>query len=164
MLVKLLLQDIHCEQEMHFKCVGSMIRPLPPPETITYEQSACCCVHAAIPATVVAAASFDDAIAITGYTLFINLAVRGGGNTTWNVMHGPLSLLFGVLSGLLAGGLCSMTRLWNNSFKRTAVMFFTGARRQLQAASPFPLPQNTTSIYFCASNFGSACFRAFAGP
>ena len=84
-----------------------------------------CC--AAIPATVVAAASFDDAIAITGYTLFIDLAVRAPGNTTWAVMHGPLSLLFGVLTGLVAGGLCSVTKLWNNSMKRTAVMFFTSA-------------------------------------
>ena len=84
-------------------------------------------VRAAIPATVVAAASFDDAIAITGYTLFINLAVRGGGNPTWSVMHGPLSLIFGVLAGILAGFMCSITKLWDNSFKRTLVMFFTSA-------------------------------------
>ncbi|BDA47432.1 hypothetical protein COCOBI_10-2800 [Coccomyxa sp. Obi] len=49
-----------------------------------------------IPATVVAAASFDDAIAITGYTLFINLAVRSGGNTVRDVTYGhcPLCLVF----------------------------------------------------------------------
>ena len=81
--------------------------------------------HAAIPATVVAAASFDDAIAITGYTLFINLAVRQGGNTTWSVMHGPLSLVFGVIAGLISGFICSITKLWDNSFKRTLVMFFS---------------------------------------
>ena len=85
-------------------------------------------VHAAIPATVVAAASFDDAIAITGYTLFINLAVREGGNTTWSVMHGPLSLVFGLLAGVLAGFMCSITKLWDNSFKRTLVMFFSSAQ------------------------------------
>ncbi|BDA43853.1 Sodium/hydrogen exchanger 9B2 [Coccomyxa sp. Obi] len=78
-----------------------------------------------IPATVVAAASFDDAIAITGYTLFINLAVRGGGNTVWDVMHGPLSIVFGVLAGGLAGVFCSATNLWNNNLKRTLVMFLT---------------------------------------
>ena len=86
-----------------------------------------CSLPAAIPATVVAAASFDDAIAITGYTLFINLAVRGGGSTAWSVAHGPLSLLFGVLAGLVAGFLCSITKLWDNSFKRTLVVFFTSA-------------------------------------
>ena len=86
-----------------------------------------CFLFAAIPATVVAAASFDDAIAITGYTLFINLAVRGGGNTAWSVAHGPLSLLFGVLAGLVAGFLCSITKLWDNSLKRTLVVFFTSA-------------------------------------
>ena len=32
--------------------------------------------HAEIPKTVVAAASFDDMIAITGYTIFINIAVQ----------------------------------------------------------------------------------------
>ena len=85
-------------------------------------------VHAAIPATVVAAASFDDAIAITGYTLFINLAVREGGNPTWSVMHGPLSVLFGLLAGVLAGFMCSITKLWDNSFKRTLVMFFSSAQ------------------------------------
>ncbi len=75
----------------------------------------------------VAAASFDDAIAITGYTLFINLAVRSSSGTAWSVAHGPLSLLFGVLAGLLAGLLCSITKLWDNSFKRTLVVFFTSA-------------------------------------
>jgi NhaP-type Na+/H+ or K+/H+ antiporter len=75
---------------------------------------------------VVAAASFDDAIAITGYTLFINLAVHGEGNTVWNVMHGPLSIIFGILAGILAGMFCSVTKLWNNPVKRTMVMFFTG--------------------------------------
>ena len=83
--------------------------------------------RAVIPATVVAAASFDDAIAITGYTLFINLAVRSGGSPVWSVMHGPLSLLFGVLAGILAGVMCSITKLWDNSFKRTLIMFFTSA-------------------------------------
>lgn len=85
-----------------------------------------------IPATVVAAASFDDAIAITGYTLFINLAVNlaagSDGSTGWNVAHGPLSIAFGTLAGILAGGVCSLTKLWNNPLKRTLVMFLTGAR------------------------------------
>ncbi len=75
----------------------------------------------------VAAASFDDAIAITGYTLFINLAVRRGGNTAWDVMHGPLSIIFGILAGGLAALFCSATNLWNNNIKRTLVMFLTGA-------------------------------------
>lgn len=87
-----------------------------------------CAFCAAIPATVVAAASFDDAIAITGYTLFINLAVQGGGNTGWNVAHGPLSIVFGVLAGGLAGLFCSATKLWSNPIKRTFVMFLTGER------------------------------------
>lgn len=78
----------------------------------------------AIPATVVAAASFDDAIAITGYTIFINIAVTGsGGNLGWQIAHGPLSIVFGVIAGLGASLIACPTKLWNNAYKRTAVVF-----------------------------------------
>lgn len=83
-------------------------------------------VNAAIPATVVAAASFDDMVAITGYTIFINLAVQGEGDRGWAIAHGPLSVVFGILAGLLAAVFCSITVLWNNKFKRTFMLFFTG--------------------------------------
>ncbi|KAL3133331.1 hypothetical protein ABBQ38_007206 [Trebouxia sp. C0009 RCD-2024] len=75
-----------------------------------------------IPATVVAAASFDDMIAITGYTIFIDIAVTPPGNQVWSIMHGPLSVVFGILAGCLAAYLCAFTKLWNNKIKRTAVV------------------------------------------
>ena len=83
-------------------------------------QQGCCC--AGIPATVVAAASFDDMIAITGYTIFIDIAVTPPGNQVWSIMHGPLSVIFGILAGFVAAYLCAFTKLWNNKVKRTAVV------------------------------------------
>ena len=80
---------------------------------------------AAIPATVVAAASFDDMIAITGYTIFIDIAVTVQGNKGWAIAHGPLSVIFGVLAGLLAAYCCAWTKLWNNKLKRTAVVLLS---------------------------------------
>ncbi|KAL0035158.1 hypothetical protein WJX79_003931 [Trebouxia sp. C0005] len=56
-----------------------------------------------IPATVVAAASFDDMIGITGYTIFIDIAVKGDGNQ-YNFTSG------GAL-GSLTLGLC-VKELW----------------------------------------------------
>lgn len=83
--------------------------------------------NAVVPATVVAAASFDDAIAITGYTIFINLAVTPKSGSGWQIAHGPLSLVLGLVAGVLAGIFSGCTKLWNNSFKRTSVLFVLGA-------------------------------------
>ncbi len=83
--------------------------------------------RAAIPATVVAAASFDDAIAITGYTLCINLAVRSAGNAAWSVAHGPVSIVLGVAAGAAAALVAASTRLWCTGVRRTLAMVFMGA-------------------------------------
>eukprot|EP00884_Botryococcus_braunii_P018317 jgi/Botrbrau1/5169/Bobra.0172s0041.1 len=80
-------------------------------------------VERMVPATVVAAASFDDAIAITGYTIFINLAVSPNTSPGWSIAHGPLSLVFGIIGGAIAGIFCAFTKLWNSNTKRTAVLF-----------------------------------------
>ena len=82
-------------------------------------------VSAGIPATVVAAASFDDMIAITGYTIFIDIAIKGEGNQAWAIMHGPVSVVLGILAGLIAAYLCAFTKLWNNRVKRTAVVLLS---------------------------------------
>lgn len=41
-------------------------------------------------------------------------------------MHGPLSIVFGILAGLVAALICAPTKLWNNIYKRTTVVFFLG--------------------------------------
>jgi hypothetical protein len=86
---------------------------------------------------VVAAASFDDAIAITGYTIFISIALAGESNKAWHIAQGPLSVVLGAALGAAAALLCSATKLWSNRYKRTAIVFFSGAppcgQRLLQA-------------------------------
>lgn len=42
-----------------------------------------------MPATVVAASSFDDMVAITGYTIFINIAVQGTSDQAWHIAQVP---------------------------------------------------------------------------
>ena len=73
----------------------------------------------------VAAASFDDMIAITGYTIFIDIAVTQPGNKGWAIAHDPLSVIFGILAGIVAAYCCAATKLWNNKFKRTAVVLLS---------------------------------------
>ena len=80
-----------------------------------------------MPKTVVAAASFDDMIAITGYTIFINIAVQGPSNPGWTIARGPLSVVFGIGLGCIAALFCSITKLWNNQYKRTFVLVASGA-------------------------------------
>ncbi|BDA41858.1 hypothetical protein COCOBI_02-6530 [Coccomyxa sp. Obi] len=84
-----------------------------------------------ISATVVAhaAGSFDED------TLFINMAVRSGGNTVYDVLHGPLSIAFGILAGGVAGVFCSATNLWNNNMKRTLVIFLTSVGLSVPATA-----------------------------
>jgi hypothetical protein len=47
---------------------------------------------AGVPSTVVIAASFDDIIAITGFSIFINIAIAGGDNAAWQIASGPLQV------------------------------------------------------------------------
>ena len=68
-----------------------------------------------------------DAIAITGYTIFINIAVTGGGGSDgWAIAHGPLSIVFGILAGMGASLIAAPTKLWNNAYKRTCVILILG--------------------------------------
>ena len=77
-----------------------------------------------IPALVVAAASFDDLVAITFYTIFASVSIGGaGGNVAWNIAEGPVQLVFGVVGGLLAALLASWTKVWDTRWKRAGVVF-----------------------------------------
>mmetsp|Transcript_37353 Transcript_37353/g.92365 ORF Transcript_37353/g.92365 Transcript_37353/m.92365 type:complete len:750 (-) Transcript_37353:101-2350(-) len=80
-----------------------------------------------IPSLVVAAASFDDVVAISGYTICKSFALSSGnGSLAWTIMHGPVDMLSGLLAGALAGSLASMTALWDTPAKRSAVIFLLG--------------------------------------
>ncbi|PSC74772.1 mitochondrial sodium hydrogen exchanger 9B2-like [Micractinium conductrix] len=71
-----------------------------------------------IPSTVVIAASFDDVIAITGYSIFSSVAITGQDDVTWNIASGPLQVIFGIAGGLLAGIALGCTRLFRTRYRR----------------------------------------------
>lgn len=88
-----------------------------------------------IPALVVAAASFDDLVAIFFYTLFINFAVQGatpgegkeasaktGSSLALQLANGPISVLLGFAGGALLAVVAAATRVWSTRRKRTAAV------------------------------------------
>lgn len=86
-----------------------------------------------------------DALAISMYTIFINVAVTGEGNEVWNSLQGPLSIVFGALAGIAAAAICGPTRIWNTTLKRVlATLLLSEA-----PASPnrHLLPNYTPSIF-----------------
>ena len=86
-----------------------------------------------IPSIIVAAASFDDMVAITGYSLFSNLAIRSeeGGLLGWQLAKGPLDIVFGLVGGFAIATFCSFTAIWNTRGKRCAAVLLSGARQLL---------------------------------
>eukprot|EP00892_Ulva_mutabilis_P007649 jgi/Ulvmu1/5256/UM022_0049.1 len=77
-------------------------------------------VKKGIPSIVVAAASFDDVVAITGYSLCIGLAVPSGKSLAMDIAHGPINIIAGLVGGSLAGVVVGSTALWHNRMMRTA--------------------------------------------
>lgn len=74
-----------------------------------------------------AAASFDDVVAISGYTIFKSFGLSAGhGGLAWTIMHGPVDMITGVLAGALAGVLASATALWDSREKRSVLIFVLG--------------------------------------
>ena len=78
-----------------------------------------------IPSLVVAAASFDDVVAITGYSLFIGLAVPSG-SLAMAILHGPLNLLLGTAGGVAGGLVLSATKIWSTRLQRGFACFILG--------------------------------------
>lgn len=88
-----------------------------------------------IPSLVVAAASFDDVVAISGFSMCIGVAIDNGGSLLAQALHGPLEIVSGVSFGLLGALIMTATKLWNQKWKRTAgvlllaVTFTFGAKK-----------------------------------
>uniref|UniRef100_A0A0G4HC41 Cation/H+ exchanger transmembrane domain-containing protein n=1 Tax=Chromera velia CCMP2878 TaxID=1169474 RepID=A0A0G4HC41_9ALVE len=78
-------------------------------------------VEKGIPSLVVAAASFDDVLAITGYSVAIGLAL-GQGELYMNILHGPLVLIGGFVCGIIVAFIVSLTKLWNSTWKRALAL------------------------------------------
>jgi NhaP-type Na+/H+ or K+/H+ antiporter len=79
-----------------------------------------------IPSLIVAAASFDDVVAISGFSMCIGVAVESGGDPILGAMHGPINVIGGLTLGYLGGHLCGCSRVWNTPGKRSAIMIATG--------------------------------------
>jgi len=87
-------------------------------------------VEANIPVLVVAAASFDDVVAISGFAICMSFAIPAQDKTTTTVileaMHGPITIVLGIIAGTMGGFVSGMTRLWDRPWKRTAVVLGQG--------------------------------------
>ena len=89
-------------------------------------------VNKGIPALVVAAASFDDLVAIFFYTLFINFAVQSAGGSSspstpssslaMQLANGPISVVLGLAGGAALAVVAAATRVWSTPRKRTAAV------------------------------------------
>jgi len=79
-----------------------------------------------IPSLVVAAASFDDVVAISGFSMCIGLAISGGGNMVLEALHGPINIVAGTLVGGICAVILSMTRFWDSHYKRSVVLLLLG--------------------------------------
>ncbi|XP_065175967.1 uncharacterized protein LOC135805795 isoform X1 [Sycon ciliatum] len=56
-----------------------------------------------IPTLIIAAASFDDVIAISGFGIALGLVFSTGGSLAFNIIRGPLELLAGIVGGTAVG-------------------------------------------------------------
>ncbi|KAK8396548.1 hypothetical protein O3P69_005530 [Scylla paramamosain] len=62
-------------------------------------------VEAGIPTLVIAAASLDDVLAITGFSVMMGLAFAEG-SLVWTLAKGPLEVVAGLVYGVVFGALC----------------------------------------------------------
>mmetsp|Transcript_105504 Transcript_105504/g.198661 ORF Transcript_105504/g.198661 Transcript_105504/m.198661 type:complete len:692 (-) Transcript_105504:73-2148(-) len=82
-------------------------------------------VQKGIPSLVVAAASFDDVVAISGFSMFIGLAI-GEGNVLLEALHGPINIVAGLGCGLLGAFILAATKLWDVRWKRSLALLLLG--------------------------------------
>ena len=96
---------------------------------------------------VVAAASFDDVVAITGYTIMKSFAIQSNdhNNLGWTIMHGPTDVALGIIVGSFAGYvILGATAIWNKPWKRSLLTFelgmammFLGRKYDFSGARPW---------------------------
>merc|ERR1719399_2778706 len=82
-------------------------------------------VEKGVPSLVVAAASFDDVVAISGFSLCIGFAI-GSGDLVAQITHGPLEIILGVFSGFAGACVCALTALWDEPWKRSGIVLLLG--------------------------------------
>ena len=83
-----------------------------------------------IPVLVVAAASMDDVVAISGFSIAIAFAIPSKVATTTttvlNAIHGPLTIGVGFGMGIVCGNIAAMTQVWDKHWKRVAIVALQG--------------------------------------
>ena len=62
-----------------------------------------------IPSLIIAAASFDDVVAISGFSFFIEMStVKENDSIVYSILYGPLSIAIGILFGLIGAAVLSL--------------------------------------------------------
>jgi len=83
-----------------------------------------------IPTLVVAAASMDDVVAISGFATFVAIAIppAGATTTTWVLigLHTPIAITIAIILGLVGGNIAAMTKVWDKHWKRVAIVAVMG--------------------------------------
>ena len=44
----------------------------------------------------------------------------------WTILHGPVDVLAGLIFGTIAGAICGATKVWNEPWKRSSMVFMLG--------------------------------------
>ena len=88
-----------------------------------------------LPSLVVAAASFDDVVAISGFAMCIGVAIHSDENPVLSALHGPINLIGGCALGYIGGHVAGCTKLWNTQRKRLAIVLATGLFYMFAASS-----------------------------
>ncbi|KAL3134630.1 hypothetical protein ABBQ32_007644 [Trebouxia sp. C0010 RCD-2024] len=78
-----------------------------------------------IPSIEMAAAGLDSIGAIVGYAVCSGISITSG-SLVYSILSGPLQVVYGLILGLVGCFICSLTRIWNNGFKRAAAVLFCG--------------------------------------
>jgi Kef-type K+ transport system membrane component KefB len=79
-----------------------------------------------IPSLVVAAASFDDVVALTGFSVAIGSAIPSDQSIILTYMHAPIEVFGALILGAIAGSLIGCTVMWNKHWKRLTIILAVG--------------------------------------
>jgi NhaP-type Na+/H+ or K+/H+ antiporter len=88
-----------------------------------------------LPSLVVAAASFDDVVAISGFAMCIGVAIESDEDPILAAMHGPINLIGGCTLGYIGGHIAGCTKLWSTKRKRFSIVLALGLFFMFASAS-----------------------------
>lgn len=88
-----------------------------------------------LPSLVVAAASFDDVVAISGFAMCIGVAIESDEHPLLAALHGPINLIGGCTLGYIGGHIAGCTRIWSTKRKRFGIVLSLGLFFMFAAAS-----------------------------